>query len=72
MTKHSRVKTEKNRVYKVKKSEEKEKMFKKRNSLVLHVKQYKKCDIRKCIPTFSDHDEVAMYHQQTNWSQQTI
>ena len=54
-------------------------MFQRRNWLVLHGKQYKRCGWKKCvikkrtnILLVDDHDEVAMYHQQTNKHQQTI
>ena len=64
----------------VKKSEEKEKMFKRRNWLVLHmwsniktvVEEHVSSENVTYILLVDVHDEVAMYHQQTNWYQQTI
>ena len=78
MKENPKGKTEKNWVNKLKSLKKKE-MFDRRNWLVLHMKQgkhcyWKICIIRKCIYAYIllVNDEIAMYHQQTNWAQQTI
>ena len=53
-------------------------MLKRKNWLVLHGKQYKRCGWRKCVIKkrtnilLVDDHEVAMYYQEANKHQQTI